>query len=233
MVRQQPRTALRALGGSPHHGDQQTVRLQLRRTRAIMPRLATPMKARVMVLTRLSVRRPSTRHHGPDLGRGTILAVETVDAMTASRRSQESLFFPWGLLLGAVALAACSSSKLDDGLPDAGVTDAESSDLPLLEAHPAEDASAGEVDQPCALRGDATCTASAGCFAIRGIPFVDLCQGRGSPTFAGCVPGGPDGGTMIRWGRQETTGQIFQFPTTQMPVGWATIAEPACPPDGG
>jgi hypothetical protein len=150
----------------------------------------------------------------------------------SSRRSEESVF-PWVLLLGAVSLAACSSSKGNDGHPDAGVADAGDTILPSGDVRPAEDASAAEVDPPCALRGENNCTTSAGCFAIRGIPFVDLCQGREAPTFAGCVAGGPDGGTMIRWGRQESTGEIFQFPTTQMPGGWTTIAEPACTPDGG
>ena len=44
---------------------------------------------------------------------GDILDAATEDAVRASRRSQESLLFPWVLLLGAPAVAACSSPKTD------------------------------------------------------------------------------------------------------------------------
>ena len=157
---------------------------------------------------------------------------KTEDLVKASRRSQQTLFLPRALLLGAVAVAACSSSKNDSGSPDAHGADVARIALPSSDTPAVEDISA-EVEQPCAERGEASCTTGAGCFAIRGVPFGDLCEGRATMTFAGCVSGGPDGGTMITWARQQATGQIFQFPTTQVPPGWARFAEPACPSDGG
>src|SRR5664279_3230787 len=122
--------------------------------------------------------------------------------MRATRQRRESLFFRRILLVPVVALAACSSSRTNQ-LGDASASEgadlqsgdagtAEHADIQSGDASAAADADAAYVDQPCAQRGEATCTANAGCFAIRGIPFVELCQGRQAPIFAGCVPGGPD-----------------------------------------
>ncbi len=157
---------------------------------------------------------------------------KTEDLVKASRQSQQSLFLPGALLLGAVAVAACSSSQNDSGPPDADGADVARTDIPSSDTPAVEDISA-EVKQTCAERGEASCTTSAGCFSIRGVPFGDLCEGRATMTFAGCVSGGPDGGMMITWARQQATGRIFQFPTTQVPPGWARIAEPVCPSNGG
>ena len=150
--------------------------------------------------------------------------------MKVNRQSCESLFFRRTLLVSLVVLAACSSSRTDQ-LSDART--AEDAGSQPVDARTAADADAAYMEQPCSQRREATCAANDGCFAIRGIPFVELCQGRQALTFAGCVPVGPDGGPAITWGRQETSGQIFQFPTTQMPDGWAKTAEPACVLDGG
>jgi hypothetical protein len=152
------------------------------------------------------------------------------------RINRRSFSLTWAILPGVLVLAACSSSKNDptpDQQPEAGVVDAPIADLPSGEAGSAEVADATGLDSPCAVRGESTCAASAGCFAIRAVPFVEICQGGTTSIFAGCVSGGPDGGPGITWGRQDGTGQIVRFPTTQMPAGWTKIAEPSCTPDGG
>ena len=70
---------------------------------------------------------------------------ETENVVRASHGSQGSFWPSWVLVLGAFALAACSSSKKDAGHPEAGVPDASGLDLPSGDAPSPEDAGAAEV----------------------------------------------------------------------------------------
>jgi hypothetical protein len=96
------------------------------------------------------------------------------------------------------------------------------------------DAAPDGADQPCPSRGEQACTQAAGCFVIRAVPLADFCNGLpDSAVFAGCEGGGRDGGAALTWGRQEGSGQIARFATTQLPAGWTPIPSPECPQDAG
>jgi hypothetical protein len=128
---------------------------------------------------------------------------------------------------------SAGGSERDAAATDTARADLQSADSLSTEAHAAEDVTAADVNQPCGERREATCVIGDGCYAIRGLALASYCQGTSAPTFAGCVPGGPDGGAAITWGQQEGTGQVFRFLTTQMPAGWTRTTEPTCAADGG